>query len=87
MPFQSEAQRRFMFSQHPDIAKRWVAEGKGYVATKEKDGFNKYAAGVKHYGAGRPMPTVGPVDKLGYRERDAKKRVQAAALRRLNRSK
>lgn len=27
MPFQSEAQRRFMYSQHPDIAKRWTAEG------------------------------------------------------------
>lgn len=26
MPFKSEKQRRFMFSQHPDIAKRWAAE-------------------------------------------------------------
>lgn len=25
-PFRSEAQRRFMFAQHPEIAKRWVAE-------------------------------------------------------------
>ena len=24
MPFKSKAQARFMFSQHPDIAKRWV---------------------------------------------------------------
>lgn len=23
MPFQSAAQRRFMYSQHPEIAKRW----------------------------------------------------------------
>jgi len=24
MPFKSKAQERFMFSQHPDIAKRWA---------------------------------------------------------------
>lgn len=34
MPFHSEAQRRYMFSQHPEIAKRWVAEGKGYIQKK-----------------------------------------------------
>jgi hypothetical protein len=28
MPFVSEKQKRFMFAQHPDIAKRWVAESK-----------------------------------------------------------
>jgi hypothetical protein len=26
MPFQSDAQRRFMYSQHPEIAKRWREE-------------------------------------------------------------
>lgn len=26
MPFQSEAQRRFLYSQHPDIAARFQAE-------------------------------------------------------------
>lgn len=31
MPFKSEAQRKFMFARHPEIAKRWVAEGKGNV--------------------------------------------------------
>ena len=30
-PFSSKAQERFMWSQHPEIAKRWVKEGKGYV--------------------------------------------------------
>jgi len=25
MPFASKAQQRFMFSQHPEIAKRWAA--------------------------------------------------------------
>ena len=49
--------------------------------------FNPYAAGNKVYGGGRPMPTVGPVDLLGYRERDAKKKKrspqQNAAARKL----
>lgn len=26
MPFKSKAQERFLFSQHPDIAKRWAGE-------------------------------------------------------------
>jgi hypothetical protein len=26
MPFQSEAQRRFMYAKHPEIARRWSAE-------------------------------------------------------------
>lgn len=26
MPFKSEKQRRFMYSQHPEIAKRWTKE-------------------------------------------------------------
>lgn len=26
MPFESEAQRRFLFAKHPAIAKRWAAE-------------------------------------------------------------
>ena len=33
-------------------------------------GFNPFSAGNKSYGGGRSMPTVGPVDKTGYRERD-----------------
>lgn len=34
MPFQSEAQRKFMWANHPEIAQRWSNEGKGYVAGK-----------------------------------------------------
>jgi hypothetical protein len=30
-----------------------------------------YAVGNKVYGGGRSMPNIGPVDRLGYRERDA----------------
>lgn len=37
MPFESEKQRRFMYAKHPAIAKRWEAEGKGYVKGKSKD--------------------------------------------------
>ena len=47
-------------------------------------GINPYAAGQKVYGMGRSFPTMGPVDKLGYRERDAKHRARRnAMLRRL----
>jgi hypothetical protein len=28
MPFKSDAQRRFMYARHPEIAKRWSAEAK-----------------------------------------------------------
>lgn len=46
--------------------------------------FNSYAAGNKVYGAGRSNPTSGPVDKLGFRERDlAAKARRNAILRRL----
>lgn len=48
--------------------------------------FNAYSAGNKVYGGGRPMPTVGPVDPIGYAERDAHKKKplwQTAAQRRL----
>lgn len=46
--------------------------------------FNPYAAGHKVYGGGRHNPTSGPVDKLGYRERDLATRAKRnAVLRRL----
>lgn len=45
-----------------------------------RSGFNKYAAGNKIYGGGRSMPTVGPVDPLGYKERDAKTKTRRNAL-------
>lgn len=31
MPFKSEKQKAFMFSQHPDIAQKWVDEGKAGI--------------------------------------------------------
>lgn len=46
--------------------------------------FQAYAAGNKLYGSGRSAPNIGPVDKLGYRERDATNRAKRnAMLRRL----
>ena len=54
---------------------------------KQTDGFMKFAAGNKTYGGGRPMPTVGPVDPIGYKERDAKASLKQAAARRLARIK
>jgi hypothetical protein len=49
-------------------------------------GFNAYAAGKKHYGSGRPMPTVGKVkDRAGYTIRDNKAAARRdALLRRLS---
>jgi hypothetical protein len=45
-----------------------------------KTGFNAFAAGDKVYGSGRSNPTMGPVDKTGYSERDRKRKVRLNAL-------
>jgi hypothetical protein len=42
--------------------------------------FQAYAAGNKVYGMGRSNPTSGPVDKLGYKERDAATRLKRNAM-------
>jgi hypothetical protein len=42
--------------------------------------FNEFAAGAKVYGGGRYNPTMGPVDKTGYAERDRKLKVRRNAL-------
>lgn len=39
-----------------------------------------YLVGNKVYGGGRSFPTMGPVDKLGYMERDAKATARRGAL-------
>jgi len=51
-----------------------------------KKAFNPYAAGNKHYGSGRPMPTIGPVaSPQGYEERDNRANARKnAILRRMN---
>lgn len=43
--------------------------------------FNPYAAGNKRYGAGRPMPNIGPVaHPQGYNERDNKAQARKNAI-------
>lgn len=42
--------------------------------------FNAYAAGRKVYGGGRDAPNIGPVDPLGYRERDRQIAARKAAI-------
>lgn len=34
MPFVSDKQRRYMYSQKPDIAKKYEKEGKNYIKTQ-----------------------------------------------------
>jgi len=49
--------------------------------------FNPYSAGEKRYGAGRDFPTMGRVDPLGYRERDARTQARKnAVLRRMQKA-
>lgn len=50
-----------------------------YVSRRDA-GFNPYSVGNKVYGAGRFFPTSGPVDKTGYRERDAKHKARQQAI-------
>jgi len=46
--------------------------------------INPYAVGDKIYGGGRSFPTMGPVDKMGYIERDNKAEARRnAVLRRM----
>lgn len=45
--------------------------------------FNPYSAGSKSYGAGRPMPNIGPVGNMqGYNERDNKAQSRKNAIMR-----
>jgi hypothetical protein len=36
MPFRSEAQRKYMWAKHPEIAKRWTEEYGSKVVPKKK---------------------------------------------------
>ena len=50
---------------------------------KAGGGFNSSFVGKKHYGSGRPMPTVGKVtDRAGYTMRDNKAAARKDALMR-----
>lgn len=45
-------------------------------------GMNPYAVGNKVYGGGRSMPSIGPNDPRGYRERDARYKARREAIER-----
>jgi len=68
MPFKSEQQRRYMFSQHPNIASRWVKEEKA-KAKKEKRVPNyvvaKSAFGIEHAGEEINKAGFGSLLRLG----------------------
>ncbi len=54
MPFRSEAQRRFMWARHPDIARRWTAE---YGSTPQpSSGQGQKGGGASDYKALTPGP-------------------------------
>lgn len=36
MPYKSIRQRKFMYSQYPEIAKRWDKEGKNYIEAAKR---------------------------------------------------
>ena len=47
MPFKSQAQRSFMYSQHPDIAKRWRKESGPQKGLPEVKGSKKAKDNLK----------------------------------------
>ena len=47
---------------------------------RSQSGVAPYSVGNKVYGGGRSFPNIGPVDKLGYRERDAKHKARRQAI-------
>jgi hypothetical protein len=52
--------------------------------SRETANIVPYAVGNRIYGGGRPFPTIGPVDPLGYKERDLQTSARRdAALRKL----
>lgn len=63
MPFKSEAQRRYMWAQHPEIAEAW-AHGKSSV-TGKKEGRAKNKGLPMHKKKRRRNRTVGD-DYVGY---------------------
>ena len=47
MPFESEAQRKYMFAKHPGIAKKWAHEGEAKKKRKRNSG--NYSMDAVHY--------------------------------------
>ncbi len=53
-----------------------MAERNAFLGDYE---FNPYAAGAKRYGV-KTSPNIGAVDKMGYREREMRKKAQRMAV-------
>lgn len=62
MPFRSQAQAKFLFSQHPDIAKKWEAESSQHISSLPEHVTkpSKFPAPKKKYdGRTRGMKRLG----------------------------
>jgi hypothetical protein len=51
IPFQSEAQRRFLWSKHPEIAKKWSHES--MAKKKKKRKYGSYSKEAIDYARGK----------------------------------
>lgn len=58
MPFKSKSQQRWMFSQHPQMAKLWAKHTPKISALPEKVGVEPAVA--KHHQGKNPMPPMHP---------------------------
>lgn len=72
MPFKSERQRKFMWSQHPEIAQRWANEGKGYV--ENKFGIKTQGTTVSN---NRPVGSAGQPSGMKKHEKNDERRFDA----------
>jgi len=61
MPFKSEAQRRFMYKNHPEIAERWSKEG-GTSGTLP-DRIHPKKAKASPYANKKPMRNIRKIFK------------------------
>lgn len=70
MPFRSQAQRRFMFAEHPGIAKRWQAMTKGPLPERSSGQRQPGHKGTEDFGPGsfsRVPGRTGERDAMGER--------------------
>ena len=49
-------------------------------SSSDGGGYNPFSAGTKRYGFGRSNPTMGPVDRTGYINRDAALKARRNAI-------
>lgn len=87
MPFKSPAQEKFMFANHPDIAKRWASEHPENARTMMmKPGSGSTVADNKPVGsAGQPFPFGKAAN--GNKKPDIESKKMAAIERRMKKAK